>query len=1197
MSFSLVFVATLVLVTLLGLRGVPWTTYVGRLTHERSQAFDGLSQTADLMRGSLLRWLEERRYDAHVTAGNPLVIDAVERLRKTIGQLTAAGETGTRLWDKVRADPDYRRFVEFFQDFRVTYGVYDTIQIADAHSGRIILSTSDADLGSDVSHLPSFTGALDSRNDYVSDVEAHPTGHPVFHISHVFQDDTGEAIAVLLLVVSTEDFVKPMLHARGLLGRTCEVVLVNQDARILTRLEHDLPDGSTARPLEYRIEARPASLAASGKDGLIEAKDYRGKTVLAAYRHVRMSPEFGWGLVVKCDKDELFAMVREELKYTALTGVFGILAVVLLTGLVVRRLTGPLLSLSDTANRVADGDFEARATVSSSDEVGVLATTFNSMIQGIQDSHRHLEERVHSRTAELNKANVELEAEIAGRKRTEQTLRDSEEKLRAVVETAVDGIVTIDARGIIQSINPAAEKMFGYSKNEVVGKNVKLFAAEPARAEHDQYIARYLKTGERKIIGIGREVLGQRKDGTTIPVELAVSEATLGERKMFVGMIRDITERRRAQTALQESEDRFRDFFEKAPIGFHIFGPDRVFVDVNEAELAMIGYARDEVVGKKTWTDLIIPGQRDRFEEQWRELTETGEVRDLEYTLVHKRGHHVDVVLNGSSRFDEHGNLRSTRGSVLDVTERRRAEEKLRLQGAALEAAANTIIITDREGKLLWVNKAFTGLTGYTYDEASGKKLDILKSGVHDQSFYKNLWDTILSGRVWQGELVNRRKDGTHYSEEMTVTPVFDRYGEVTQFIAIKQDITKRKEAEEERRNLEAQLLQARKMEVVGQLAGGVAHDFNNVLTAILGNAEMLLSKLARDPSAMSTSFARNGLEEIQHAGERAAAMTKRLLGFSRKQMTRPAVLDPRRVLGNAETMLRRLIREDILLEVTVDPKVSAIRADVSEVEQIIMNLVINACDAMPDGGKLRVECANAELDDAHATNHAGAKTGPHVVLSVEDEGIGMSRDVLSRVFEPFFTTKSVGRGTGLGLATVYGVVTQAGGHVTVESEPGVGSTFRVFMPAVEALPSEPDTATSPDSLRGEEVVLICEDEEAVRRITASILKDAGYTVLEAENGKHALEVAGRYEGTIDLLITDLVMPEMSGKVLAEQMAACRPETRIVFVSGYTADVVGRQVAEHELENFLPKPFTRDELLRQARQALAQRKLAATHKG
>jgi signal transduction histidine kinase len=401
-------------------------------------------------------------------------------------------------------------------------------------------------------------------------------------------------------------------------------------------------------------------------------------------------------------------------------------------------------------------------------------------------------------------------------------------------------------------------------------------------------------------------------------------------------------------------------------------------------------------------------------------------------------------------------------------------------------------------------------------------------------------------------------------------------------------DVTERKRIEEERRGLEADLRQAQKMEAVGQLAAGVAHDFNNILTVILGNAELLLPMLRPGLDEGAANAAKSGLEQVRSAGQRAAALTRRLLAFGRKEMTKTEVLDPEPVIRDAEELLRRLLRENVLFEVNVAPDTRCIRADVGHIEQLIVNLVLNAHDAMPDGGKLSVRCANADLDEAHAAVQIGAQPGPHVMLAVSDTGIGMSEETTEHIFEPFFTTKPMGKGTGLGLATVYGILRQTGAHISVESELERGSTFRVYFPAVEDEPAKAEAAAPTEGSAGDEVILVCEDEESVRRLACLALRTAGYTVLEAEHGRHALEVAAGHRGPIHLLVSDVIMPELDGRKLSQEMTRIHLGLRVMFVSGYTDNVLDSEVSRGKGTDFLQKPFTPAALLQRVRKLLDQ---------
>lgn len=408
----------------------------------------------------------------------------------------------------------------------------------------------------------------------------------------------------------------------------------------------------------------------------------------------------------------------------------------------------------------------------------------------------------------------------------------------------------------------------------------------------------------------------------------------------------------------------------------------------------------------------------------------------------------------------------------------------------------------------------------------------------------------------------------------MSLSPVRDETGRLTHFIGVQADVTAR-------RNLEEQFRQAQKMEAIGQLAGGVAHDFNNLLTIINGYSDVLLQSLpATDPM-------RDMVDEIHKAGERSAGLTRQLLAFSRKQVLAPRVLDLNEVLADIDKMLRRLIGEDVRLTTTLASDTWAVRADPGQIEQVLLHLAVNARDAMPLGGRLIIETRNVEIDEEYVRNHTDAQIGPHALLSVTDTGSGMPPEVKAKVFEPFFTTKGHGKGTGLGLATVYGIVKQSGGHIAINSRVGAGTTFQIYLPRVEKV-SGGSKLLSGFQLppRGTETILLVEDEDGVRALTRHVLEGCGYTVLVAANGDEAVRLARRHDGPIHLLITDVVMPGAGGRAVAEQMTMSDPMMRVLFVSGYTDDAVIRHGVLSEGVNFLQKPFSSVTLAFKVREVL-----------
>jgi two-component system, cell cycle sensor histidine kinase and response regulator CckA len=508
--------------------------------------------------------------------------------------------------------------------------------------------------------------------------------------------------------------------------------------------------------------------------------------------------------------------------------------------------------------------------------------------------------------------------------------------------------------------------------------------------------------------------------------------------------------------------------------------------------------------------------------------------------------------------------------------QRQMAEQSLRKLSCAVEQSADAIFITNSEGIIEYVNPAFEALTGYSPEEVTGKTSSILKSGQQAPVLYRELWETIRSGSDSRNIVVNRKKNGEVYYVDESISAIRDAEGRIANFVSNGRDFT-------ERLRLEAQLLQSQKMDAIGRLAGGIAHDFNNLLTIITSYSELALDTVVAESPAQARIL------EILSAARRAADLTRQLLAFSRKQPQALRVAELNAVVSGIAKTLRRLIGEDIELVFVPCEELGRIRLDPVQIEQILMNLAANARDAMPQGGQCTIETRNVQLDEQYADRkHAVIPPGRYAVLSMTDTGSGIPADHLSHVFEPFYTTKPSGKGTGLGLATVYGIVKQNHGFVWAYSEPGMGTIVRIYLPCV---PDQPIAVENPDkavgaALHGTETVLLVEDEEPLRRATVEFLRLRGYTVLEARDGVDALSVSKSHGSTIHLAVTDVVMPHMSGGELARELELLRPQTRVLFVSGYA----GQTVLDHKVvdveNNFLQKPFTLKQLASKVRTVL-----------
>ncbi|MGH7731388.1 MAG: PAS domain S-box protein, partial [Candidatus Eiseniibacteriota bacterium] len=661
-----------------------------------------------------------------------------------------------------------------------------------------------------------------------------------------------------------------------------------------------------------------------------------------------------------------------------------------------------------------------------------------------------------------------LLVDISQHRQAEERLQTSEARKSAILEGALDCIVTIDHKGNILDFNPAAERTFGHRRAEVIGRPMSDILVPPAhRDDHRRGLARYLETGEARMIGRRIEMTALRADGSEFPVELAITRVEGGP-PVFTGFLRDITERRNAEAELRGTLSLLSATLESTADGILVVDPSGKIVSLNR-----------------------------KFAAMWRIPQEILESRDDDRA--------IDFVLSQLKDPD-----------------------------------------------------AFVAKVRELYAQPDAESFDVLE---------------FKDGRVFERYSMPQRIDGRSV-------------GRVWSF----RDVTARRQAEAALRDSEEQLRQSQKMDAIGRLAGGVAHDFNNLLTVILGYAEQMLERHE------AVGRERRAAEEIQNAAERAAALTRQLLAFSRKQILEARSLDLNRTAAGTAELLRRLIGEDIELSVKLDPALGRVLADEHQMQQVILNLAINARDAMPGGGRLTIATSNAEIDDGHAAQHLPLPPGRYVTLLVCDTGIGMDAETRARVFEPFFTTKELGKGTGLGLATVYGIVHQTGGHIWVDSEPGHGTVFRAYLPRHDEGASAGARDAAPAAAErlpvGCETVLLVEDEAMVQELMRGTLERQGYRVLSAGSGEDALAVASAHRGPLDLLVTDVVMPGMRGTDLAQRLVPSHPRLRVLFMSGYADDAALRHGVREGQAAFLQKPFTRAGLVLKVREVLDARQSA-----
>lgn len=646
---------------------------------------------------------------------------------------------------------------------------------------------------------------------------------------------------------------------------------------------------------------------------------------------------------------------------------------------------------------------------------------------------------------------------------------------------------------------------------------------------------------------------------------------------------RDEREKDRAlasASALRETENRFRAVFEQAAVGV-------AQVETGSGHLVRANQKFCELLGHDTATlertdfhSFIHPDDR-AADHQRMERLRSGAIREYssELRCLRRDGSLRWVSLTVSPMWNAEGRMVHHIAVLQDITERRRVEESHLLLATAVEQSAESIMITDHDAKIVYVNPAFERVSGYSREEALGQNPRIMKSGRHDEAFFDRMWAALDRGDVWSGRIVNRRKDGVLYEEDATISPVLDDQGRVVNYVAVHRDVTR--EAQ-----LERQFREAQKMEAVGQLAGGVAHDFNNILVVFMIQLAALKNRPGLDAEA------REALKELETGARRAVTLTRQLLLFGRRSAMQTHPLDINDVVENLLKMLRRLIGEHIELQFHPQVALPATAADAGMLDQVVMNLVVNARDAMPEGGRLTLATGLAEFGHGAPSIDSERRAGRFVYIAVADTGCGMDDTVLKHIFEPFYTTKEVGKGSGLGLATVYGIAKQHHGWVEVQSTVGQGSEFRVYLPALDA-PLATDTAHEPmpEPIRGgREVILLVEDDRGVRSSISRLLQRQGYRVIEAEHGAAALQQWKTFRDAIELLFTDMVMPEgMNGLELAARLRQDRPSLKVILTSGYSEEITTSPDFDGRGIVYLAKPSDPDELARTVRNCLDQR--------
>ena len=772
----------------------------------------------------------------------------------------------------------------------------------------------------------------------------------------------------------------------------------------------------------------------------------------------------------------------------------------------------------------------------------------------------------------LEKKMFDLENEIEMRRKTENALRTSEQRYRILFNAGNDAMFVHYLPGknkkmTFLEVNDVACSRTGYSRDEFLKLTPDdLFTPDSVDVARK---AMQKLESEKKIIF---EAVRLTKEGEKIPVEISSTVFDLNGKDTVLSISRDLSERKQAEKALRESEERFRMLFNAGSDAIFVHQPtaDRApgrFIEVNEIACKMLEYSSDELL-RLTPEDILPPDKLHSVQMIERLFEEKAVL--FESMHVTKSGQKIPVEI--SAQLFEFQGKPTILSISRNIRARKEAEKEMNMLAHAIKSISECVSVTNVQDHLLFANDAFLKTYGYAWEEIAGKKSGIFRSARTPVEIQDQILPQTLAGG-WQGEIWNTRKNGEEFEIHLSTSIIRDETGQPLALIGIASDIS-------EQKKMERQFYEAQKMETVGMLAAGVAHDFNNLLTVINGYSVLIKTRLHSRDEVYEMA------EDIQKAGERATALTSQLLAFSRKQVIQPEVLDLNSLVDGTKKMISRLIGEDIQLAVKLSKTMLPIKIDPGQMNQVLMNLVVNARDAMPNGGNLILETSAYEMDDS---GHEIIEKGHYAQLSVTDNGIGMDPETQSHIFEPFFTTKRMGEGTGLGLATVYGIVKQNKGYILIDSEPRKGTRFNIYLPLMKRPDKDVErTGEKADLPRGNARILLVEDEAAVRELIRKVLSGYGYHIFSANLPEAAIKIFNAQQDKIDLVVTDVVMPQMNGKELFDQLSAKKPGLKALFISGYPASVVSQHGILEAGINFLQKPINISELVKVVHQILAK---------
>lgn len=973
------------------------------------------------------------------------------------------------------------------------------------------------------------------------------SGKPSINFGHPVWDNSGQLRGILFIALDLRWINK--LCENTDLPQGSEISIIGQDGLILAH--HPEPEKWVGRIFSNMETLKRSS---SDRGNLYEANGLDGKRRFYA-SYLISNPQYSGNiyLSVGIPSDVVFSKVNKVLNRSIIIliiiGSLALFSAIIAGNLLILRCLNPIIN---AAKRLGSGDMSARTGVTSGiNEITQIAITFDEMADS-------------------------LEKKFQEQKRTQDALKKSEERFKEITNLLPDIIFETDDKGYLTFANQRAFEFFGYTQDDLSrGLNVfEMVAKEDYERAKESF-------GKALIGEISRDELNLiTKDGKIFPAIIQASPIVRDGKPIGLrGVVVDISERKDIENKLRENMEVLKTFINSNPETMLLIDEKGTILIANETFCKRINMRLEEIIGTCLYD--ILPKDiailRKSYIDKVFNIGRPILWEDMRQDRIYEN--HICPI------FDENGNVSKISILGIDITERKKMEEDLKKSELKFRQLFDEAPIGyhefDIEGRITEVNKTELNMLGYLKEEMIGHFIwEFTAEGISKQIIEAKISGEIPFDHPIEGKF--RKRDGTLISVMITDRILHDSEGKVIGIRSTLQDLTKLKETEKAKEILEEQFRQSQKMEAIGRLAGGIAHDFNNLLTIIKGYSQLsLLGLNQNDPL-------RESLNEIQRAADRASNLTRQLLAFSRKQIMELKSININLIVRDLEKMLSRIIGEDIELILNLADDLGMVNADPGQIEQVIMNLVVNARDAMPEGGKLIIETANVELDEDYAKMHIGVKPGSYVMLSVSDTGIGMTREIREKIFEPFFTTKEKGKGTGLGLSTVFGIVKQSGGNIWVYSEPGHGSIFKIFLPREDKIDEKiVDKGKKLEFIpKGNETIIIVEDDDGIRNLAARILENQGYKVFVASEWSKAIDILKEKKDLIDLILIDAVMPEGSGDKLIERMREIRNDFKVLYMSGYIeSNFLNHAILEKRI-NFIQKPFSYESLSRKVREVL-----------